>query len=247
MKDLAPRVVLGDGVDGLWSLRKGSVGLILSDLPSGETQAPFDEVPDLNSFWIAAWRALKPAGVAVIIASSLRFAASLIDAEFVYFRYDLVWSKSVATGFLNSGRRPLRAHEFVLVFCRQAGVYHPQMVRGATPIHAARRLSAGENYGKVAPSRSRAGATDRFPTSVLEFGSVGSSAKHRAHPQQKPEELLRWLVRTYSNPRDLVVDPFAGSGSTGVAALAEGRRFAGWDSNPRFGKAAGKMRARKGE
>lgn len=233
-------VTLGDGINGLWSLEDGTVDLILCDPPSSETQAKFDVKLDLQSFWNAAWGSLKPSGTVVLLASSLRFASEIIGMS-VYFRYDLIWSKSVATGFLNAKERPLRAHEFILVFHRprksafNGPAYHPQMVEGASPIHAARRLSTGENYGEVAPSRSRAGATDRWPTSVMEFGCVGTSDKKRIHPQQKPEAMLRWLVRTYSNLDDLVVDPFAGSGSTGNAAIAEGRRFLGWDSDPRFG------------
>jgi site-specific DNA-methyltransferase (adenine-specific) len=166
----------------------------------------------------------------------LRFATTVVASQQRQFRYDLVWSKSVATGFLNARHRPLRAHELILVFARSRTVYHPQMVRGASPIHAARRKGCGENYNEARSAPSRAGATDRFPTSVLEFGCVGTSDRRRRHPQQKPEGLLRWLVRTYSNPRDLVVDPTAGSGSTGDAAEAEGRRFLGWDINPRFGR-----------
>lgn len=229
-------VELGDGIAGLSSLRAGSANLVLSDLPSGETRAPFDRVPDLALLWPAVWHALPRAGVAVFMASSLRFAARLIASQPEAFRYDLVWSKSVATGFLNAKKRPLRAHEFVLIFSREVGAYTPQMMTGATPIHAARRRSHGENYnGMTASADSRAGATDRYPTSVLEFGSVGTSDSNRRHPQQKPEALLRWLIRTYSHRGALVVDPCAGSGSTGEAAIAESRTFRGWDSDPRFG------------
>ena len=147
----------------------------------------------------------------------------------------MIWSKSLATGYLNAKRAPLRAHEFILFFSRQVSTYYPQMMQGATPIHAARRAHNGENYGHSNASKSRAGATDRFPTTVLEFASVGTSSKIRKHPQQKPESLLRYLIRSYSNPGDLVVDPYAGSGSTGIASSAEGRSFRGWDSSPRFG------------
>ncbi len=228
-------VELGDGLSGLLSLQSGSVALVLSDLPSGETRAAFDKAPDFDRLWPALWHALRSDGVVVFMASSLRFSARLLASQAQHFRYDLIWSKSLATGHLNAARAPLRAHEFILVFSRQVGVYHPQMLQGASPIHAARRAHNGENYGHSEATESRAGATDRYPTSVLEFASVGTSSKARKHPQQKPEPLLRWLIRSYSNAGDLVVDPYAGSGSTGVAASAEGRTFRGWDSSPRFG------------
>ena len=229
-------VQLGDGIDGLLSLTPGSVALVLSDLPSGATRAEFDVQADLLRLWPAIWRALKSGGIAVLMASSLRFAAQVQATGEPHFRYDLIWSKSLATGHLNASRAPLRAHEYILVFAREAVTYNPQMLTGATPIHAARRMGErGENYnaGKRVTC-SRAGATDRYPTSVLDFASVGTSSSSRVHPQQKPVPLLRWLIRTYSNPGDLVVDPYAGSGSTGEASLMEGRSFLGWDASPRF-------------
>lgn len=228
-------ITLGDGIDGMLSLPPGNVSLVLSDLPSGETQAEFDIKPNLELMWKAIWHALKVDGIAVLMASSFRFAAELSNSS-KWFRYDLIWSKSVATGFLNSKRRPLRSHEFILIFSRKQGIYYPQMLQDASPIHAARRRAHGENYGIMTQStESRAGATDRYPTSVLEFASVGTSSKKRKHPQQKPEPLLQWLIRTYSNNGDLVVDPFAGSGSAGRASDAENRLFLGWDSDSRFG------------
>jgi DNA modification methylase len=229
---------LGDGIVELAGLRPGSVDLVLSDLPSGETQAAFDRKPYLPSLWNEVWRALKLDGVAVFMASNIRFAAELVSEA--NFKYDLIWHKSIAGGFLNAKSRPLRAHEFILVFSREAGAYNPQMRQGLEPVHAnAGRGSSGENYGPSGAGASRAGATDRHPWSVLQFASVGTTSPSRKHPQQKPEEMLRWLVRTYSRPGDLVVDPFAGSGSAEVAALAEGREFLGWDSDPRFGGVLG--------
>lgn len=184
-------IELDDGVRGLLSLQSGSVALVLSDLPSGETRADFDVAPDLDALWPALWHALRCDGVAVLMASSLRFAARLMASQQQHFRHDLIWSKSLATGHLNAARAPLRAHEFILVFSRSVGTYHPQMLQGASPIHAARRAHNGENYGRSVATDSRAGATDRYPTSVLEFASVGTSSKARKHPQQKPEPLLR--------------------------------------------------------
>lgn len=228
--------ILGCGMAGLLDLPAGCAKLVLSDLPSGETQAPFDVAPDLTTLWRATWHALSRDGIAVFMASSLRFAASLISSGAAEFRYDLIWSKSAATGFLNAKRRPLRAHEFILMFSRSgSATYNPQMVTGASPIHAARRTIGTVNYGAQNPGTlARAGATDRYPTSVLEFATVGTSSRDRVHPQQKPVPLLRWIIRTFTNEGDLVLDPFAGSGSTGVAAEQERREFVGWDTSPDF-------------
>lgn len=229
-------VRFGCGVAGLESLSPGSAGLVLSDLPSGETRASFDQKADLVKLWPAVWHALRPNGIAVFMASSLAFAAEVRASQLDAYRYDRIWRKTLATGHLNAKRRPLRAHEFVLVFWRSEGVYAPQMTTGHGPIHKAHRTSHGENYGAFSRATdSRAGATDRYPTSVLDFASVGTSSKTRVHPQQKPVGLLKDLISTYSNAGDLVVDPYAGSGSTGAAALECGRRFVGWDSDRRFG------------
>jgi site-specific DNA-methyltransferase (adenine-specific) len=231
---------LGDGLAGLESLEPGSVSLVLSDLPSGETAAKFDVQPDFERFWPAVWRVLKPTGCAVLFASSIRFASTVIASQPKAFRYDLVWEKSLATGFLNAPKRPLRAHEFVLVFSQGAATYNPQFLDTGVPIGTngkGSHSSGSENYGSIpsaSPAPTRTGKTDRFPRSVLRFGSVGTNSARR-HPQQKPHDLLRNLVRQYSNRGDLVVDPYAGSGSSIEAARAEGRLAMGWDSSPRFG------------
>lgn len=232
------RPYLRCGLELLESLRPGSVGLVLSDLPSGETNAPFDRVPDLERFWCAAWSALRPHGNVVVMASSLRFANHLVMSQPKAFRYELVWRKTKKTGFLNAAQRPLRQHEFVLVFWRAGrGTYNPQMLETSVPISSVKGGYAshkGKNYDRYVSARSRAGATDRYPASVLDFSSVPSRSKDRRHHQQKPVELLRYLVQTYSDAGDLVVDPFAGSGSTGVAAIESERQFLGCDINPAF-------------
>lgn len=231
--------ILSCGLAGLESLEPGSVALVLSDLPSGETAADFDQQPDLPRLWDATWQALAPTGCAIFMASSLRFAMALVDSQPDAFRYDLIWEKSLATGHLNAHGRPLRAHEFILVFARGNTTFNPQFVETGVPISSVGvGCSTGsENYGAMKQRAiSRAGATDRHPRSVLHFASVATRSEYRTHPQQKPHDLLCCLVRQYSNRDELVVDPFAGSGSTLEAAEAEGRRTLGWDINERFGK-----------
>lgn len=241
---LPAQVQLGCGIAGMLALDPGSAHLVLVDLPSGETSAEFDAPLDLPRFWSAAWHALAEDGQAVCIASSIRFAASVIASQAAHFRYDLVWEKSLAVGFLSAKHRPLRAHEFVLLFSRKPGTYNPVMLDGFVPISRNNRdvlprstQKTTESYGgsKAKRGLARAGATDRFPRSVLHFGSVPTTSSARTHPHQKPEALLVYLVRQYSNPGDLIVDPCAGSGSAGLAAISQGRRFLGWDVSPRFG------------
>ena len=159
----------------------------------------------------------------------IRFAAQVIASESAHFRYDLIWQKSTAGGFLNARHRPLRAHEFILVFCRKAGTYVPQMRQGLKPIRNTARCAARQRRKLTANPVEMVARPEtgwRYgPLPVvgaLFFASLGTCARQRKHPQQKPVDLMAWLIRTYSKPGDVVADPFAGSGSVGRAALAEG-------------------------
>jgi DNA modification methylase len=231
-------VIHGNGISGIMGLDPGSVDLVLSDLPSGETVAKFDTKVNLPLFWESCWRCLKPSGTVVVMASSFRFADEVYNSQPKTFRHDEVWSKSIATGFFNAKRAPLRAHEFILVFCRGQGTYNPQMVETGVPItkNSTPGRTHGENFGtrKNRSGLSRVGATNRFPTSVVSVPCLGVRHPARVHPQQKPDALFRRLVLTYSNPGDLVVDPCAGSGTTERAALDTGRRSMCWDIQERF-------------
>ena len=225
---------LGDGIAHMPAMEAGSVDLILSDLPSGETRADFDKPIDLSDFWPEAWRVLKPNGVVALMASSMRFAASVVASQSKWFRYDIVWEKTRATGFLNAKRQPMRAHEFLLVFYRRQPTYNPQKTTGHKPMHKAEGPHDGVNYGARGDCPARGGATDRYPRSVQRFAPVPNVGGARRHPQQKPEEWLRWVIRTFTDPGGLVLDICAGSGSAGMAAVAEGRRFEGWEIREEF-------------
>jgi len=231
-------------------LEPGSVDLVLCDLPSGETAAEFDVKVNLPDFWRASWQCLKPTGIVVVMASSFRFADEVYQSQPKAFRYDVVWSKSIATGFMNKDNRPLRAHEFILVFWNAPGTYNIEMKETGVPIQGNKRRRSGagahgENYGSAGGSGnsglSRAGATDRYPQSILDDPCLGVKHPDRVHPQQKPDDLFRRLIRMYSNPGECVVDPCAGSGTTGRAALAEGRSEICWDIQERFGKRKGEQ------
>lgn len=236
-----PNVFLGDGLDGMLSLAPGSADLVLTDLPSGETAAQFDNPVDLEKFFRASWYCLSDRGAIVVMASSLKFSAKLMYQDPKNYRYDYMWTKTHPTGFLNAKKRPMRSHEYVLVFCRKAPPYYPQMIETGIPI--TRNTKPGqeyidsikdENYGVRKFGPSRAGATDRYPTSVLKHHSIGTNAKERVHPQQKPDSLFENLVLTYTEPGALVVDPCSGSGVTARACIATNRKFICWDTSERF-------------
>jgi site-specific DNA-methyltransferase (adenine-specific) len=214
---------------GLGRIPDGAVDLILTDPPYGVTDLAWDKRPDLPAMWQAFDRVLKPSGAAVMTATQ-PFATDLIQSNRKYFRYDLVWAKSNPVGFLNARRMPLRQHELVLVFYRRLPSYNPQMLPNSSKV--SRQLKASSNVlskpGVYAQHAILARESHgRYPTSLLPVAKDGAGAGR--HPTQKPEPLFEYLIRTYSNLGDLILDPFMGSGTTAVAAKRAGRHFIGFE------------------
>lgn len=196
----------------------------ITDPPYGATDLAWDQQPDLATLGEAIGRAVIPAATIVLFAAQ-PFATEAIVAWRSWFRYDLVWEKPAPVGFLNAKRKPLRAHELMLVFQRatKGATYNPQFTF-STPYHVTRHRGTGI-YGKqrdVTASTSADGR--RYPRSVLKFGESRSAL---IHPTQKPLALVRWLVRAFTHPGELVIDPYVGSATTAAACLLEGRRFIG--------------------
>ena len=208
------------------TLEKNSIDLLLTDLPYGTINKRniWDNVLDLPRFWEQVNRVCKPTAPIITTAAN-PFTAVLIASNLEMFRYTLVWEKSKASGYLNSKRQPLRAHEDIVVFYRKQPVYHPQMTQG-TPYDKGTAVRDTEVYGvqtKEVHVHNDTGL--RYPRSVLYFKTAEREGK--LHPTQKPISLFEYLIKTYSNPNDLVLDPCMGSGTTGAAALATGRQFIG--------------------
>jgi len=210
-----------------------SIDLLLTDLPYGTINRRniWDNVIDLPKFWETIERICKP-NAAVISTAANPFTSVLITSNVRDFRYTLVWEKSKASGYLNSKRQPLRAHEDIVVFYRKQPTYNPQMTEG-TPYDKGTAVRDTEVYGvqtKAVHVHNTSGL--RYPRSVLYFKTAEREGK--LHPTQKPVSLYEWLVQTYSNPGDVVLDPCMGSGTTGHAALLHNRQFIGFESDPTF-------------
>lgn len=201
----------------------GSVSLILCDLPYGTTNCAWDSVIPFQPLWEQYRRVLKPRGVIVLTAAQ-PFTTALINSARELFRYDLVWEKSAPVGFANCHRQPLRSHELILVFYKRQPTYNPQgLIELEKPIYRpARKKEANVYHGLGKASVQR---FTNYPRSVLHFPFRG----RRLHPTQKPLELMEYLIRTYSNPGELVMDNCMGSGTTAEAALNTGRRFVGFE------------------
>jgi site-specific DNA-methyltransferase (adenine-specific) len=205
----------------------GTYDLLLIDPPYHTTNLDFDQEQPMNwaTWWPQAWRLLKPTGVVVAFAADL-FTVDLIQSQRKHYRYRLVWEKTNYTGFLDASNRPMRGHEDILVFARKfkASTYNPQKAPATSYTSSTTRdglIKGATHWGEGKGRMSWSDDGTRHPGSVLKFNSVKKN--DCIHPTQKPVALLRWLLRSYSNPGDKVLDCFAGSGSTLAACLLERR------------------------
>ena len=213
----------GDCLEVMDSIETGSIDMILADLPYGTTQCVWDQVIPFEPLWAQYLRVAKP-DAAIVLCAAQPFSSLLVASRLDLYRYEWVWEKGNATGFLNAKKQPMRAHETAQVFYRQQPTFNPQMTGGHARAVASRRAVSSECYGK-ALSISEYDSTDRYPRSVQYF----SSDKQRGsfHPTQKPVAWMAYLISTYTNRGDLVLDNTMGSGSTGVACALLKRPFIG--------------------
>lgn len=223
-----------DCLDGMTRIQDGAVDLVLCDLPYGTTACSWDTVIPFEPLWKEYRRVLKHNGALALMAAQ-PFATDLINSARKIFRYDLVWEKTAPAGFANSHRMPLRSHELVLLFYRRQPTYNPQgLVKLEKPIVRRGTRKVGGVYHGL--DKDCVQEYTNYPRSVLHFSFKG----RRVHPTQKPVELMEYLVRTYSNPGDLVLDNCMGSGTTAIACMNSGRRFVGFEQDEKYFAAARK-------
>jgi site-specific DNA-methyltransferase (adenine-specific) len=215
----------------------GSVDLVLCDPPYGTTPMTWDKILPFDQVWAHYKRLLKPGGC-VLLFGSQPFSSALVMSNPEWFKYELIWNKNKCGSPGLAKVRPMKVHENVLVFASGRTVYNPQMEAGEP---YARKSSDPEGYvGRcnnhgygLKPRTEFTNEGTRYPKSILNI-SRDFSAQQQVHPTQKPVPLLEWLIRTYSNEGDTVLDNCMGSGSTGVAARNTGRRFIGMERDPGY-------------
>lgn len=226
------RLIHGDCLQVLPTLGAKSVDLVLCDPPYGQTQNAWDAAIPFDPMWSELWRVC--AGAVVFMAMQ-PFSSALVMSQVRAFRHEWVWEKNKATGHLNCSKAPLRAHELVLVFSQGQPKYTPQMTEGHAPANLVlRRGHNSPNYGAQRPSASYGGSTARYPRTVQKFAVVNNDSPEKVHPTQKPVDLFEYLIRTYSDPGDVILDFTMGSGTTGVAAKRTGRSFIGIDISAEY-------------
>lgn len=211
----------------------GSIDMILCDLPYGTTRSPWDSILPFDQLWKSYERIIKDNG-AILLFAKAPFDKVLAASNLKLFRYEWIWEKNKATGHLNASHMPMQAHENILVFYKNTPIYNPQMTEGHRPMNRATTRHTSGVYGNGRESENQAGTTIRNPRSVLYFPVVNNDDPERIHPNQKPVELLEYLIRTYTNEGDTVFDNCGGSCSTAVAANRCKRNYIVIEKDPTF-------------
>lgn len=217
-----------------------SIDMICCDLPYGLTQNRLDVVIPFEPLWEQYERIIKDDGCIALFGQGL-FYIDLVNSNRKLFRYDLVWDKVLTSGFLNAKRMPLRQHEQIAIFYKKLPIYNPQFTQGK-PLHGKgvsymNKELKNQNYGDFhATEDVRKGSTEKYPTSILKFPKPHPSiAKHRT---EKSVGCLEWLIKTYTNEGDTVMDNCMGAGSCGIACKNTNRNFIGMEIDENYFKIA---------
>ena len=218
-----------DCLEGMKQIPDGSVDAIICDLPYGTTACEWDSVIPFEPLWEQYLRVSKQSAAIVLFCQGM-FTAQLLMSQQKLWRYNLVWNKVRPSGFLNAKKMPMRSHEDIAVFYRKQSTYNPQMRKGdrharGNGVHK----QTNRCYGSFKDSGAYESSNLVYPNSICKFSKEHSDDTW--HPTQKPVDLLRYLVRTYSNDGDTILDNCMGSGTTAVACIKEKRHFIGFELN----------------
>lgn len=225
----------GDCLELMKNIPDKSVDLILCDLPYGTTQNKWDTVIPFDKLWAQYNRIIKDNG-AIVLFSQMPFGANLIMSNPKMFRYEWVWEKEQVTGWLNAKKMPLKKHENILVFYKHLPTYNPQgLVELDKPLVIDSKNHEYEGYNDNSQKTWERKATN-YPTDIVKYGR--DKANSSLHPTQKPVALLEYLIKTYTNEGDMVLDNCMGSGSTGVACKNTNREFIGMELDENYYKIA---------
>lgn len=220
-------------MDLMANLPSASVDMVLADLPYGTTSNKWDSVLPLPALWTQYKRIVKP-GAVIALTASQPFTSQLVMSQLAMFKHEWIWIKNRGSNFANTVREPMKEHESVLIFSTGKWTYNKQMQErtgsgGDRVKYNVAFKSKSENYREFEGRDTNALPELRVPSSWQKFNTeVGE------HPTQKPVDLMRYLIRTYTNPGNIVFDNTMGSGTTGVACKAEGRVFIGIEKDPEY-------------
>ena len=222
-------LLLGDCLNLLPQIPDNSVDMVLVDLPYGTTACKWDSIIPLDQLWEHYNRICKLDG-AMVFTAAQPFTTILAASNLDHFKYEWIWKKPQGTNPMNAKVMPLKSHENVLVFYRKKPTYNPQMWY-STPYggFSSNTSKIGEVYGSAQSKHRDNPEGSRYPKTVMKF-----KQEKGLHPTQKPVELMEYLIKTYTNPGDMVLDNTMGSGTTGVACIKTGREFIGIESDAKY-------------
>jgi len=228
----------GDCLDLMKTIPDGSIDLILTDPPYGTTQNKWDSVINLENMWDEVWRVLKPNGACVLFAAQ-PYTSVLVTSQIKYYKYEWVWVKNLKTGNLNARRMPMGGHETLQVFYKKPPTYNPQKRKRTTEVKSGNKFnSKTSNYGAQKEEYLDRQSDEINPDTVLlQFKCVHNSSG-KVHPTQKPVPLLEYLIKTYTQEGETVLDFTCGSGSTLVAAKNTNRHAIGIELDETYFKIA---------
>lgn len=221
-----------DCLEGMKDIPDNFVDAIICDLPYGTTRNSWDSIIPFDALWNHYRRIIKNNGIIILFGQGM-FTAKLMMSNPTWWRYNLIWNKTQPSGFLNARRMPLRAHEDICVFYKRLPSYNPIMTKGERKVSSAAskvKCVKTSNYGshKLIDYDSN----KRFPTSIIR---VAKDIQHSAiHPTQKPVALIEWLINTYTNKGDIILDNCSGSGTTAVACMNTDRRYICYEKEPTY-------------
>ncbi|MCD7888351.1 MAG: site-specific DNA-methyltransferase [Oscillospiraceae bacterium] len=230
------KIYLGDCIEGMKGIENGSVDLVLTDLPYGTTSNKWDVCLPLDKLFRELLRVTKE-NAAMLFFCQQPFETDLINAGRKLFRYEWIWDKQMSTGFLNANKMPLKRHENIAVFYQKLPTYHPQFVTGGNP-YIRKSNSSSTNYRGGIDRTPTVSDGRRFPVDIISFAQVNISSdkpeQGEGHPTQKPVDICEYLIKTYSDVGDLVLDCCMGSGTTAVACIGTDRHFIGFEKDETY-------------
>ena len=218
----------GDCLTLMKNIPDKSIDMILCDLPYGTTRCKWDEIIPFDQLWKQYKRVIKENGAIVLFGDGI-FTANLIKSNERMWRYNMVWDKQRGCDFLNANVKPLKSHEDILVFYKKKPTYNKQYWY-SKPYKRQKNGILSDNYGKRKAAWSESEDGRRNPLTILTFGKDAA----KLHPTQKPVALLEYLIKTYTNENEIVLDNCMGSGSTGVACVNTNRKFIGIELNEQY-------------
>jgi DNA modification methylase len=231
------KLMLGDCLEKMKEIPDGSIDMILTDPPYGTTACKWDTVIPFEPMWAHYKRVIKKNG-AIVLFGSEPFSSALRMSNIKSYKYDWKWDKVIGSGSLNIRFMPLKRYEDILIFYKKTPNYNPQMTpRDKTKIRPIGQfLKANETYGLKVKKQTLYNSDLKYPDSKLEFHAREKelNSKHKLHPTQKPVALMEYLIRTYTNEGNMILDSCMGSGTTGVACVNTNRNFIGIELEPKY-------------